>query len=116
MAKCKYGTLALKMEELLQGMEQFIEKTRQELPGVQFLFHERIPLIGVPVTSKSSFDEQVKAHAIGMRFLSPSQELRTACCNRSFFGFYLPVTPFFYSALRVRALCLLLVVSDVQYD
>jgi len=100
MAKCKYGTLALKMEELLQGMEQFIEKTRQELPGVQFLFHERIPLIGVPVTSKSSFDEQVKAHAIGMRFLSPSQELRTACCNRSFFGFYLPLR------LRLRSQCL----------
>lgn len=100
MAKCKYGTLALKMEELLQGMEQFIEKTRQQLPGVQFLFYERIPLIGVPVTSKSSFDEQVKAHAIGMRFLSPSQELRTACCNRSFFGFYLPLR------LRLRSQCL----------
>lgn len=91
MAKCKYGTLALKMEELLQGMEQFIEKTRQELQVVQFHFHERIFLIGVPGTSKSSFDEQVKTHAIGMRFLSPSHDLSDACSNNSFLGGYLPL-------------------------
>lgn len=79
------------MEELLQGMEQFIEKTRQELQVVQFHFHERIFLIGVPGTSKTSFDEQVKAHAIGMRFLSPSHDLRDACSNNSFLGSYLPL-------------------------
>jgi hypothetical protein len=62
MAKCKYRTLASKMKELLQGMDQFMEKTRQASQIVQFHFHERILLIGVPASSKSSFDEQVKAH------------------------------------------------------
>lgn len=100
MAKCKYGTLALKMEELLQGMEQFIEKSRQVLQGVQFHFYERMLVLGVPGTSKSSFDEQVKAHAIGMRFLSPSQELKAASRNSSFFGFYLPLR------FRLRSQCI----------
>lgn len=99
MAKCKYGTLALKMEELLQGMAQFIEKTRRELQVVQFHFYERILVIGVPGTSKSSFDEQVKTHAIGMRFLSPSHELKVACSNNSFLGGYLPVQ------FRLRSQC-----------
>ena len=76
MAKCKYGTLALKMEELLQGMEQFIEETRKIVQRVQFHFHEKT---GISVLSKSSFDEQVKTHTIGMHLLSPSQALRTAC-------------------------------------
>lgn len=87
MAKCKYGTLASKMEELLQGMEQFIEKTRKIVQRVQFHFHEKIV---TSVISKSSFDEQVKAHIIGMRLLSPSQELRTAC-DGLVFGFYAPL-------------------------
>ena len=33
----------------------------------------------------------MKAHAAGMRLLSLSQELRTACCNSPFFGFYEPL-------------------------
>ncbi len=75
------------MEELLQGMDQFIEKTRKVVQRVQFHFHEKA---GISVISKSSFNEQVKAHAIGMRLLSPSQELRTAC-NGLVFGFYVPL-------------------------
>lgn len=88
------------MEELLLGMDQFIEKTRKVLQGVQFHFYERILLIGVPAIPKSRFDEQVKAHAIGMRSLSPSQDLRSACCNSPSFGFYLPLR------FRSRSQCL----------
>ena len=91
MAKCKYQTLASKMEELLQRMDQFIEKTGKASQIAQFHFHEKIPLIDAPLIAKSRFEEQVKTHAAGMRLLSPSQELRTACCNGPFFGFYEPL-------------------------
>ncbi len=91
MAKCKYRILAAQMANILEGIDRSIEQSKKALQVVQFYFYEKILLIGVPLTSKASFDQQFKAHAIGMSILSPSQELRMACRSCSLFGFYLPL-------------------------
>ena len=46
------------MEELLQGMDQFIEKTKKVVQRAEFQFHEKIFLIGIPVISKSSSEDK----------------------------------------------------------
>ncbi|CCB86460.1 unknown protein [Parachlamydia acanthamoebae UV-7] len=97
MAKCKYQTLAAKTKVLLTGIDQYIEKSSKAIQGVQFHFYEKFLWIGVPPPSKSSFDQQVKAHLMGMRILSPSIDLRAACNRDLFFGFYLPLKHRFLS-------------------
>ena len=97
MAKCKYQTLALKTKDLLNGIDRFIEKSSKAIQGVQFHFYEKFLLIGVPPPSKSNFDQQVKAHLMGMRILSPLPDLRAVCNGNLFFGFYLPLKHRFLS-------------------
>jgi hypothetical protein len=97
MAKCKYQILASKTKDLLNGIDQFIEKSSRAILGVQFHFYEKFWLIGVPPPSKYSFDQQVKAHLMGMRILSPSIDLRDSCNGDLFFGFYLPLKHRFLS-------------------
>jgi hypothetical protein len=100
MAKSKYQALVLALADILDGIDQSVEKSKRVLQLVHFHFYDKILLIGAPLPSKTFRDELGKAHVAGMSILSPSQELRAACCSCSLFLTHGPLPQYLRSQYR----------------
>jgi hypothetical protein len=81
MAKTKHELLAVEITTILSNIDRFIEKNRRCLQLVQFHFYTKILPINVPPPSSEVLISLAKPHAIGMRILGPSIELRNACSS-----------------------------------
>lgn len=99
MAKCKYLTLATQITIILAGIDQSVKQSRKRLQMIQFHFYEEIVPISKSLASEAYFIQQLKAHVIGMSFLSPSQELQIACHSHPYLGALL------FIRLRLHSKC-----------
>lgn len=86
MAKNKHQKLALYLRKIIDEIQLVFDQAAVPLQCIQFHFYEKVLIAGRLLMQKNAFKAMVKAHVLCLRYYSPNEEIRAACCSLPYFG------------------------------